>query len=266
MSQVTYTVGLLDGDAKLVYSGTLELQLQIDNLGTTPTAGLLVLQGFTPLLLTAVSGGGSAWNLNGSNDSLAVPFTSIYPNVQPQGQAPPYVSGSIALTPSGQAQQSLLLMGWTGSGAAPAAHVQSLAAADAALQAGAGVTQYNLSLALLDTAFAQTGTAAFTGTGQMVQIGPVSRQWRVTGTLRGGGLPDGGIAIQGWGSEFFWGGSGQSGSTQVTLSVVASTFISGVSDGTLTVNGATSFFVGTPVAQATIAVPQIAGSSAAEPV
>ena len=264
MAQVTYTVGLLDGGATLLYRGTLELQMQTDYMGTTPTAGLLSLQGFAPLLLTAVSGSGTAWNLNGSNGSLSVAFTSIYPNVQPQGQAPTWVSGSIALTPSGQGQQSLLLMGYTGTGAAPAAHVESAAAGNAALQAGAGVTQYNLGLTLLDSAFAPAGSAAFTGTGQMVQIGPVSRQWHVTGTVSGSGMPDGGIAVQGWGSEFFWGASGQSGNTQVSLSMVADTFIPTVTDGTMTVNGATAFFVGTPVAQSTIAVPHIA-DRAAEP-
>lgn len=198
MAQVTYTVGLLDGGATLVYRGTLELQMQPDVMGNpTPTAGLLTLQGFTPLLMTAVSGSGIGWNLNGSNGSLSVAFTSIYPNVQPQGQAPTCISGSIALTPSGQGQQDLLLMGYTGAGAAPAAHVESAAAGNAALQAGAGVTQYNLTLRLLDNALAPAGSAAFTGTGQVVQIGPVSRQWRVNGTLSGTGMPDGGIAVQG---------------------------------------------------------------------
>lgn len=262
MAQVTYTVGVLNGGATLVYRGTLELQMQTGYSGVTPTAGLLSLQGFAPLLLTAVSGSGAAWNLNGSNGSLSVDFTSIYPNIQPQGEAPTYVSGSIALTPSGQGQQNLLLMGYTG--AAPAAHVASTAAGNAALQAGAGATQYNLGLTLLDNAFAPAGSAAFTGTGQMVQIGPVSRQWHVTGTLSGSGMPGGGIAVQGWGSEFFWGASGQSGNTQVSLSMVASTFIPTITDGTMTVNGATAFFVGTPVAQSTIAVPHIA-DRAAEP-
>jgi hypothetical protein len=264
MSQVTYTVGLLDGGARLAFSGTLQLQMSIDNFGANPTAGLLALQGLDPLLLTAVGGSGVGWNLNGSNGSLDVQVTSIYPNVQQLNQAPSYVSGSIALTVSGQLQQNLLLFGYTGSGAAPAAN--ALAAVHATAPAGGtGATQYNWSLALINDAFAQAGTAAFTGTGQMVQIGPVSRQWHVTGTVTGDGLPAGGIAIQGWGTEFFWGGSGQSGNTQVTLSAVASTFISGVSDGTLTVNSGTSFFVGTPVAQATIAVPQIADAPAAEP-
>lgn len=263
MPQVTYTVGLLDGRARLAYSGTLLLQMSIDNLGATPTAGLLTLQGMDPLLLAAVGGSGVGWNLNGSNGSLDVQVTSIYPNVQQFEQAPSYVSGSIALTVSGQPQQNLLLCGYTGSGAAPAAN--ALAAAQATVQAGGpGTTQYNWSLALINNAFAPAGTAAFTGTGQMVQIGPVSRQWHVTGMVTGDGLPAGGIAIQGWGTEFFWGGSGTSGNTQITLSAVASTFISGVSDGTLTVNNGTSFFVGTPVAQSTIAVPQIA-DPAAEP-
>jgi hypothetical protein len=264
MPQVTYTVGVLDASSTLLYRGTLQLQMQTDNLGATPTAGLLSLPGMDPLLLAAVSGSGVGWNLNGSNDSLSVQSTYIYANVQQQGQAPPYVSGSIDMAVAGQPARNLVMLGYTGSGAAPAqaqAHVQFAAAGAGA---GVGATQYNWSMALLDTAFARNGTAAFTGTGQLVQIGPVSRQWHVTGTLTGEGLPAGGIAVQGWGNEFLWGGSGQGGNVQATLSA-GTVLAGGLWDGTLTVNGAVSFFVATAVAQSIIAVPHIAGTSAAQP-
>lgn len=248
MPQVTYTVGVLDAGSTLLYSGTLLLQMQNDNFGSVPTAGLLSLAGMDPLLLTAVSGSGIGWNLNGSNDSLSVQSTYIYANVSQPGQAPAYVSGAISMTAAGQAAQTLLVLGYTGSGAAPAPHAQAhLQAAAPGAVAAAGATQYNWSMVLIDRAFAKTGTASFTGTGQLVQIGPVSRQWHVTGTLTGGGLPAGGIAIQGWGSEYLWGGSSQGGDVRVTLSA-GNVLASGLSDGTLTVNGAVSFFVATPVA------------------
>lgn len=269
MSQVTYTVGVLNESATLVYSGTLLVQLQLGNYGSAPTAGLLTLQGFEPLLLSGVSGGGAGWSLYGDNGSLNVSSLGAYATGQQPNQAPPYVTGSIALAVSGGQEQKLLLLGYTGGGTAPAAHVpgaDNAAAADTvgvSAGAGAGVTQYNWTLALLDNAFARTGTAAFTGSGQMVQMGPVSRRWSVTGTLTGDGLPAGGVPIQGGGSEDLWYGRSQS-DPQLTFAVVAGTYIQGVSDGTLTMSNGTSFFIGVPVAQSTIAVPHLA-DAAAEP-
>jgi hypothetical protein len=273
MSQVTYTVGVLDGSATLVYSGTLMVQLQLDSYGPGPTAGLLTLQGFDPLLLTGVSGGGAGWSLYGDNGSLNVSSLGAYAIGRQANQAPPRITGSIALTVAGGQEQRLLLLGYTGGGAAPAANLlgaDNAAAADtveaadtvAALGAGAGAAQYDWTLALLNDAFARTGTAAFTGSGQMVQMGPVSRRWSVTGTLTGDGLPAGGVPIQGGGIQDFWGG--RSPSDPQLAFAVASTHLQGVSDGTLTMSNGTSFFVGMPVAQSTIHVPHLA-DAAAEP-
>lgn len=266
MAQVTYTVGLLDASSTVVYNGTLELQLDISNVGTTAQAGLLSLDGFQPLLLTAVNGGGQAWTLYGGNASLSVETTALYPAVQQLDQAPSYIAGSLALTPAGQADQNLLLLG-TDVSAAAAAAPQAAAQADApgAAEAVAGIppVNYNFALQLMDASFGAAGSGTFTGTGAEAQIGPVSRQWMVRGSL----VLDGGeaIAIQGWGTSQFWYGRGSdSAGTEVDLGFVAQTFIPGSADGTVTTGTQTRFFVGTPVSAATVPVQGIA-TPAAEP-
>ncbi|HST61648.1 MAG TPA: hypothetical protein VLK84_23285 [Longimicrobium sp.] len=267
MSQVTYTVGVLDGTATLVYKGTLQVQLDVGSYRSTPTAGLLSLRGFDPLLLSGGGGSGGWWSLSGDNGSLTVSSLYVYPTGQQPNQAPPYFTGSIALTAAGQQEQKLLLLGYTEGSAAPVANLlgaDNAPAADMVAAAGPGVTEYAWTLALLDGSFARTGTAAFTGSGRMVQVGLSSRRWSVTGTLTGDGLPAGGIPIQGGGGEDFWYGRSEGDHPQLVFTVGTSTRIPGVSDGTLTRNNGTSFFVGIPVAQSTIPVPHLA-AAAAEP-
>jgi hypothetical protein len=264
MSQVTYTVGVLDDSAALVYKGILQVQLDLGTYRSTPTAGLLALPGFEPLLMSGRGSGGS-WGLSGDNGSLSV---SLYvdPTGQQANQAPPYFTGSIALTAAGQQEQRLLLLGYTGGSAAPVANMlgaDNAAAADAVAAAGPGVTDYNWTLALLDESFARTGTAAFTGSGRMMQTGPTSRRWMITGTLTGDGFPAGGIPMQGGGVEDYWYGRSER-DPHLTLAVGAKTYVQGVSAGTLARSNGTSFFVGMPVAQSTIPVPTLA-HTAAEP-
>lgn len=266
MSQVTYTVGLLDGSAKVVYSGTLEVQLDVSNLGTTVESGLLAVGSFQPLLLTAVSGAGSGWTLYGSNASVSVSTTSIYPAVQPFDAAPSYIAGSISMTPQGEGEQNLLLLGYDGSAAAAAQRAAATAAEAGAAEAVTGIppVDYNFSLQLLNTAFGESGTGTFTGTGQEVRIGPVSRQWMVQGTL----TLDGGeaVSIQGWGGSDFWYGRGStSGGTEIDLGFVPQTFISGRADGTITSGTETSFFVGTAASDVTMPITDIASQPTAEP-
>ena len=265
MSQVSYTVGMLDANAAVVYTGTLEVQLDVSGGSATVQSGLLVADGFTPVLLSAPSGGGTAWNLSGASSTLAVNVTSIYSNVRAADGTPTHISGSIALTPAGQAEQNLLLLGYSGSGSAPQAPVLAQGEATAPRAATPGVTEYNLGLNLLDTSFRHAGSGGFAGTGQWVHVSPVTRQWYVRGTVSADAIPGGGADIQGWGSQPFWGGGGQAGDTSVTLSVVAENFIQNVSDGTLTVNGQTWFFVGAAVALKTVPISHLPGTPAAEP-
>lgn len=260
MSQVTYTVGLLDAQAREVYGGTLVVQLGTGGSGFGPLAALLSLNGQEPLVLASVNGGGAGWSFYGSSSALDVGTSLLYGVGPSSGQVPGYLAGSIALTVSGQPQQDLLMMGFdAGAAAAPAPQAAARAEEAGAAQGVAGIPSqsYNFTLQLLNTSLGAAGSGTFTGTGQEVQIGPVSRQWRVTGTLTLNGGEA--IAIQGWGSSSVWTGQGTTGGgAAVTLGFVPQTFLNGSADGTVTVSGETSFFVGTAVSAATVPVHGIA--------
>ncbi|HEX6038071.1 hypothetical protein, partial [Longimicrobium sp.] len=113
MSQVTYTIALVNASALTVYSGSLAVQLNTSYGTPSALAALLSLNGLEPLVLAGLgSNGGAGWNFYGSNDALNVATLGMYGVVPSSGQAPAYLAGSISLATPGQGQQNLLALGF----------------------------------------------------------------------------------------------------------------------------------------------------------
>lgn len=247
MSQVTYTVGLLNPYANIVYSGSLVVHL---NATTDYAEGAkLSLSGVAPLALTAAKGN-EPWSFSGSNSALDVSTLLVYGEMASPGSVPSYIAGSITLAVSGQAKQDLLLLGYQ---AGPAAAPPGDGTVSANVSTDFGVTlEYDFSLQLLNTSFGAAGSGTFTGFGVETReegvLGPMC--WLVAGALTlNGGTP---ITIQckaAWGNSDFWVGTGSaSDGTAISLAFVSPSSISGSANGTVTVGSETSFFIGTGTA------------------
>lgn len=274
MSQTTYTVGIFGSDNSLLYSGQLLVQLSpqtgMPSATMNAEAGLFSLKSFEPLLLGTLSAGAGGWGwsfVSGDNADLAVSTASLYSLDSGTSPVPSKIGGFVALSVSGQPEQYLPVLGFTGASAAPAfapagaaaqaeaSHAQKLAAAQATAP-----DSYDYRLTLLDGSFAPTGaTGRLQATGQWERFGVVGRRYVVNGTLTLD-RPAQSFPVSGSGYSPMWlDGTAGNDTVQLILATGGS-----VADGVITLDGKQFYVVGGPPAsgaQATAAAKSVKSSS-----
>ena len=271
MPEVTYTVGIMGGDSSLLYSGELVVAFESDSFGLVPHSGVLSLNSFPPLPLSAAQGV-SAWTFSGSSDDLSISTTSIY-SMEEFVPTPTRFVGYVSLSANGAPEQMLPFFGFNpepppphppviggGGGTTDAAAARADTGAGRAPGAGAatasaGVTSYNYQLAVFDNSFARVNGGSLSAIGVWLPApSPEPKKYMVTGDLTLGAGPSG-MSLLGQSGPTYLDIRSEQPDPPVALIAVVSPQGLAYSAGNLTLGFGDSeqqfFFVGSPPASGT---------------